>query len=265
MRILVRTSRTAGWARRFGSLALPLVVIPVFLHRAGIMDSATFALVEVIGLSTAALGLVLGVAAYVRLWFTGDRGWGKASTGVFLGLLCLSPLVYAGIVASETPFVADVSTDPDMDFVMEVAATARAADRPPRAAIRDAFPNAVTREYRIGANHAYRLAEGLVRRRGWEIVAAEAPRLELAQGRINAIDMTLLGWRDEVAIRIAGTTHTARVDVRSASLAGSHDLGRNGRRIEAFLLDLDAKVTEAVRNAPPPAAPPQPALPRPQQ
>jgi hypothetical protein len=33
MRILIRTSKWAIWARRFGSLALPLAAIPVLMHR----------------------------------------------------------------------------------------------------------------------------------------------------------------------------------------------------------------------------------------
>ena len=34
MRILVRTSRWAIWARRLGNFALPLAVIPILMHRA---------------------------------------------------------------------------------------------------------------------------------------------------------------------------------------------------------------------------------------
>jgi hypothetical protein len=38
--------------------------------------------------------------------------------------------------------------------------------------------------------------------------------------------------------------------MRSASLSGFPDFGENGKRVEAFLLELDNQVTLMLRNAP---------------
>jgi hypothetical protein len=47
-------------------------------------------------------------------------------------------------------------------------------------------------------------------------------------------------FRDDVAVRIESLPEGTRVDMRSASGLGEHDLGQNARRIRAFLADLDA-------------------------
>jgi hypothetical protein len=58
---------------------------------------------------------------------------------------------------------------------------------------------------------------------------------------IEATAKTLLfGFRDDVVIRLKRTPEGAKVDMRSASRIGEHDLGQNKRRIEAFLVALDA-------------------------
>ena len=58
MRILIRTSKWAVWARRFGALALPLAAIPVLLHRLHIITSDNFIDVEAVA---------LGIALWPRL------------------------------------------------------------------------------------------------------------------------------------------------------------------------------------------------------
>ena len=50
MRILIRTSKWAIWARRFGSFAVPLTVIPVFMHREQMIASSDFVIIEAIPL-----------------------------------------------------------------------------------------------------------------------------------------------------------------------------------------------------------------------
>jgi hypothetical protein len=68
-------------------------------------------------------------------------------------------------------------------------------------------------------------------------VAAEAAET----GLLQAVARTLVfGFPDDVAIRLRDTPDGTRVDMRSASRTGTHDLGQNARRIRAFFADLDA-------------------------
>ena len=62
--------------------------------------------------------------------------------------------------------------------------------------------------------------------------------------------MTPLGFRQEVAIRVAGSTDGTTVAMRAASLNSFPDFGENGGHIEALMLDLDAQVTAMLREAP---------------
>jgi hypothetical protein len=50
----------------------------------------------------------------------------------------------------------------------------------------------------------------------------------------------VFGFLDDVVIRLRDTPEGTRVDMRSASRIGEHDLGQNMRRITRFLRDLDA-------------------------
>jgi uncharacterized protein (DUF1499 family) len=54
----------------------------------------------------------------------------------------------------------------------------------------------------------------------------------------------LLGFREDVVIRIRGTAAETRVDMRSASRVPWHDLGSNAARVEAFLSDLRDAMAE---------------------
>ncbi len=259
MRIPVRTSRLAIMSRRMVSFALPLMIIPIFLHRSRTIDSETFGLIVAIGMGFAALGLISGLAAMVRLWFTGDMGWGRAATGVLVGLLCLLPVGLAGQFALRYPQLNDVTTS-DAGRILLINKTAQPPVTPVQQAdILAAFPNLIPRDYVLTTNQAYRMAMTLVQKRGWEVVDTKMPELENAVGQINATEMTYLGWTDEVAIHIERSVEGAEVSMRSASLGYTeHDLGRNGRRIEAFLRDLDEMVTDELRRGVPfevPAAP----------
>lgn len=258
MRILIRTSRLASWARRFSSFALPLAVIPIFLHRAQIIDSDTFALIGTIAIAMAAAGFIIGLGAYARLWHTGDRGWSRATTGVIFGAICLLPLGYALFEMQRYPATADVTTNPGNDLRLIEVAVRPLGGGLSQDEVLTAFPNVITREYQINVNDTYRLVETLIKAREWGVISRQPPQLEDEQGQINALEMTLFGWHDEIAVRVTGDFANAQVAMRSASLAASHDLGRNGRRIEAFLLDMDAAVIDELRNRPGFNAPPVP-------
>lgn len=266
MRIPLRTSRLAIAARRFSGFGLPIVIIPVILHRTGNIDAETFFLIETIGMSLAGLGIMFGFAALIRLWFTGDQGWGRAIVGVFLGIVSILPLMFAAALYFQYPAVNDVSTSAttSIDLVLKPRP---ANHEVPHTELVAAFPNLITRDYLLTTNQTYRMVENLVSQRGMQVIIANPPQLERASGRINATETTFLGWTDEIGITVRQTTQGTEVAMRSASLAPiDFDLGRNGRRIESLMRDLDEAVTNEIRNglslgAPIPEAP----APRPPQ
>lgn len=58
---------------------------------------------------------------------------------------------------------------------------------------------------------------------------------------VEAVARTLLfAFPDDVVVRLTRSADGTRVDMRSASRIGTHDLGQNARRIRAFFSDLDA-------------------------
>jgi hypothetical protein len=90
----------------------------------------------------------------------------------------------------------------------------------------------------------------LIDAQGWDVRATRAPLDALDTGQYNAVVTTLLGFSQEVAVRVAGGADGATVDMRSTSLSSFPDFGENGQRVEAFLLELDNQVTLMLRNAP---------------
>ena len=62
-------------------------------------------------------------------------------------------------------------------------------------------------------------------------------------GQIEAVDRTLvLGFSDDIVVRVGGRDGQAKIDVRSASRYGRHDFGRNAERIRGFLRELHARL-----------------------
>ena len=250
MRILVRTSKWAVWARRFGALALPLAAIPVLLHRGHLITSDNFVVVETVAMALAAAAIVMAFIAFVRLWFTGDQGWGRATVAFVFGILCLLPAAYFAWLAASTPASPDIATDfsdppPLVSFV-----ESRFIGPGERARIEAAYPNARSRTYPIEAPQLFEVVGRLLEARGWELRATRAPLGPLDAGQYNAVVTTLLGFSQEVALRVRGNAEGTTVDMRSAALSAFPDFGENGQRVEAFLLELDNQVTLMLRNAP---------------
>lgn len=80
---------------------------------------------------------------------------------------------------------------------------------------------------------AAQMAEGM----GWRIVANYPKR-----GHLEAVARTpLLGFRDDIVVRVTAENGGSRVDVRSSSRVGVSDLGANAKRIRRFLHGLEAR------------------------
>jgi hypothetical protein len=250
MRILIRTSKWAIWSRRIASFALPLAIVPIFMHRAGMISSETFDVIEGTAIFCALVALVMALASFVRLWMTGDRGWVRAAFGVVFSLIVLLPAAYAVYAFVKYPRTTDVYTDlADPPLLVSDVPPVRMTSDLARS-ISAAFPNVASRTYPLGPQQVYDLATKLVTDRGWAIEASLPPAGPQGEGQLNAIVLTLLGWRDEISLRITGVPDGSTVAMRSASTLGIHDLGENGHRIEEFMLALDQEVTVIMRDAP---------------
>jgi hypothetical protein len=253
LRILIRTSRWAVWAQGLGSLAVPLVVIPVLLHHLRLIGGEVFIAAITIGGVEAALGLLVSLVALGHLWQSGDRGWDKALAGLALSLLCLLPYGYYGAVAIQYPPVTDIATT-DRGLMPLIFEPGTAAMPPPLvlppAEIARVFPNATTRSYPLGQAQTFALVQQLVAGSGWQVRLVREPLIVGEPAQINAQTVTLPGWREEAVIRVTGTAASSVVDMRSASLNAPHDFGSNGSRIEHFMIALDDAVTTLLRDNP---------------
>jgi len=249
----VRTSRWAIWARRAARLTIPVLIIAVVLHRIGYITSATFFVVGATGLLIALFAFGAGGVALVRIWISGDRGWWPAFIGVATGIIVLAPVVYSVAEGARFPVIRDVSTsfsNPPEIIGTNALGLGQGFDDPEaRQQIRAAFPGAVTRTYDVTVTDLFGVVTDLIAARMWEPRTSSRPGDDFAQGQINAVATSLVGWRDEIAIVLRPVALGTELDMRSASYFGGGDLGVNGRRIENFLADLD----EAIAAAPLPA------------
>lgn len=246
MRILVRTSKIAIWARRFALFGAALIVISTGLHFFEQIAADVYKISLIIGSICAIAAFLVGIAAYIRLWFTGDRGWGPASVGFVLGLACLAPAGVAAALAEMYPSTADVSTAFTNPPQLLRARPNHPAIDPET--VLATFPNLITRIYRIPPQTLFALGENLARANGWRIIAATPPS-ESVPGTLNAIRRSHLGFENEIVFRISPNPIGALIDLRAASLVPViHDLGENGRAIENFLLALDDVVASHIQN-----------------
>lgn len=250
MRILIRTSKWAVWARRFGALALPLALLAVVFHRERFITGDNFLAVEAVAMGLAVLAIFCALVACVRLWITGDQGWGRAFVAVLMGGLCIAPAAWFAWQATTVIAAPDVSTDFTNPPALVSFVPSRFVGPEERARIEAAYPNARSRTYPIAAPQMFEIISNLVDLGGWELRSRRAPLTQLDSGQVNAVVTTLLGFRQEVAIGMAGNAEGTTVTMRSTSLYAFTDFGENGARIEAFLLGLDAQVTDLLRSAP---------------
>lgn len=253
MRVLIRTSPWAIWARRLGSLGLPLAVLSLLFHHLRWVDAATFLALVGLAAGVAGLALLIALVALVHLWVSGDEGWVPALRGLVLALVCLVPFAWYGSLALRLPPVTDIATTArdQLPLVLEPDTVAMP---PPRLLTPDEqrrlYPNVATRSYPVDATQLFALVERIVTAQGWSVRLRIAPLDSGDTGRLNARIVTLPGFQEEVVLRVAPQGTGASVDMRSASIGAPHDFGANGSRISAFMVDLDTEVTAFLRDNP---------------
>jgi uncharacterized protein (DUF1499 family) len=241
-------SRAAIWSRKIAWFALAVTAVAVAFMRFGLVDVLPGAISLAAGLGLAALAVLMALAAFVRIWMEGRRGVGAAVKGLVLALLILAYPGFYALRGLTLPNLNDVSTDiddPPAFSRSRAALEARGGRLPPdppratRLAQRAAYPQVAPLTLDVSREEAFELARKAAANRGWHVIETVPPGGRVGLGRLEAIDRTfLLRLPDDVTVRIRGRADGSRIDVRSASRLGTHDLGQNARRIRAYLEEV---------------------------
>ena len=229
-----------------------LAVTGVVLHRLTSFPTPVAINLFAVSATGLALAILLGLLSLIGIWRKGYAGAGTA----FVGMFCRSsfsawPLTYLPSLF-RLPRINDVSTDWSSAPRFEALAPQRAAGAKPTA-----YPGETGRPVAAGrlsgpARHyfdrtseeTFELVEEAVRKLKWKVAASEAPNAKAGRaGSIEATDQTLLlGFPDDIAIRVIGTNVRSRIDIRSASRYGDFDFGQNAIRIRRFYGEVQAQL-----------------------
>ncbi|GGF82820.1 hypothetical protein GCM10007301_48690 [Azorhizobium oxalatiphilum] len=246
-----RESRMARWSFRLALFSVPVIILAAALYRFGALDFRPALVTLGAGLGLAVLGAVLAVCACVSVWESGWRGMGRS-----IGALAIAVGVVAGPAAvlargAMLPPLTDISTDavdPPHFRALGIARprTANPTTYPGESAAalqREAYPGIKPVDLDATPDEAFNAVLALVQKRKWRVLDAIPPRGGLRDGQIEAVAPTpLLGFRNDVVIRVRATPKGgSRVDVRSSSRYGIHDLGENAMRITSLMADLAAE------------------------
>lgn len=245
----------ALWASRFSLFALALILVVFFLHRLGILGTPVAMTATGVAFACAGLGILIGLVAWISVWTRGRKGAGRVAVGILGGcVLWLWPLAAMPSYMSLPP-ISDVSTDTANPprfaaIAKERAPGARPIAYPGERAARlqlAAYPDlrtlVVDRSAEELFEHARLTAAGR-RGLGWKIAALEPPSIRPPKpGILEATSRTtIIGFTDDVVIRVTGNDAEARLDIRSASRYGRHDFGANASRIRRFIRELQARL-----------------------
>jgi uncharacterized protein (DUF1499 family) len=245
-------SSAALWSRRLGGFALAVSLMSVLLARSRLVDTtaalSVFGAAVVIG----CLAVLFALTAAVVIWRTGRRGVGALLGGLVLAGLLLGYPTYLAAQAIRLPLLNDVSTDlvDPPDFSRSSRATAERNGlihaEPPddwRQAQQRAYPDIQPIVLDLEADDAWQIVQKAIAARGWRIVDQVRPGGRSGVGHIDMVDRSLImGFPDDITVRLRPLAGQTRIDIRSASRIGRHDFGVNARRIQRFAQELQTQL-----------------------
>lgn len=245
---------TADWSARTALFAAALIILALGLHRMGSINTPSLVNIVGTGFILAALAMALAIYAGGVIWIRGHSGAWPAAIGFLLGAMIFAwPLALYPRFA-QFPAISDISTnlvDPPSFQVLAAERTYR--DNGPRYQLinadkqRAAYPDVRTLVVERSIEDMHDIIVDLVGgRRGmrWQIVSSVPPELSPPRpGIVEANEKSLIiGFVDDIIIRIGGDEKTTRIDMRSASRYGTHDFGANAARIRRFLRELISRL-----------------------
>jgi uncharacterized protein (DUF1499 family) len=244
------TSRLAIWARRLAFFALTVAALAAIVVRLDFIEIlpglATFG--GAIGIAVVAMLFAFG--AFVVIWQEGHKGFGQALLAFLIGIGLIAYPAWLGVKMYQLPPLNDITTDVTDPPRFELIARLRPREANPAAYAglaaaevqRATYPSIAPLETATGPRELFEATLAVVNKRKWLVLDARAPQPR-REGRIEAVARTaIMGFRDDVAIRIRPIAGGARLDIRSASRYGRHDFGTNAKRVVSLIEDIEEAV-----------------------
>lgn len=248
----------ARWASRTALFCACLLLLALALHRFNVLTTPVALNVFAAVFAGSAVAFLLGVYAMIRIWRRGEGGALGASIGMLIAVMILAwPVAYISLHA-RLPQISDVTTDtaspPRYMALAKRAPGMNPADYPGEraaAAQLKGYPDLHTFVVDRPVEEAFELVEEAARKLRWKVAASTPPVARPAKaGLLEASDQTMIvGFWDDIVVRVEGSVHRARVDVRSSSRYGNFDFGQNANRVRRFLVELQARVDASAPNA----------------
>jgi hypothetical protein len=258
-------SRLASWSRNLAVFAVVAVLVSILIVRFGFLEIKP-ALATFFGaLACAGLSILVGLLGAASIWQSGERGMSRILLAFLVDAALLAYPAYLGLQYRKLPAIHDITTDPIDPPRFEALARLRGGDGANPAVYaglysaeqqRIAYPDLETVELEIPVQRAYEITLQLVNKRKWLIIDERPPQLPRRIGRIEAVARTpIMGFREDVSIRIAPDDEDSRIDIRSASRYFESDLGSNAARVRKLIDDLnsaaDSDALKPVKKTPP--------------
>ena len=259
-------SSLASWSRNLAVFSVVAVLVSIVIVRFGFLEIKP-ALATFFGaLACAGLSILVGLAAFAAIWQNGSRGMSRILLALLIDAAILAYPAYLGLQYRKLPPIHDITTDPIDPPRFDALARLRTGDGANTAVYaglysaelqRMAYPDIETVELEVPVQRAYEVTMQLVAKRKWLVIDERAPQPPRRVGRIEAVARTpIMGFREDVSIRVVADGDDSRVDIRSASRYFDADLGSNAARVSKLIEDIN----NAVDNAKP-AAPKKPQAP----
>ncbi len=261
------TSRLAVWSRRCAVFSLAATALAIVILRAGLLEIEPALATLAAALTLAVLAIVLALGSFIAIWRDGIEGGRYAVTGLVLSIAILAYPLWLGARAYQLPMINDITTDAIDPPRFDVIARLRPRGTVDYAGLyaaglqREAYPDIQPLVVAAPPQAAYEATLALINKRRWHVVIEREPQPGRRDGQIEAVARTaILGFRDDVVVRIRPAPDGARIDIRSASRYGRHDIGANAARVKALLDEIEEALSKYSGDArPDPKPEPKPA------
>jgi len=221
------------WSERLALLALILAFAGIIVTRFGKLK---------IGLAVFALGCLLCLPAVLGIGW----GWALSATPVkpiftaLLLVLCLIPAIMTVkflATRHQYPRIHDITTDTEDPPVFQAAPNHRKENHNPLdikpesiSLQRKSYSDLKTLSVSLSRAAAFERAREVGRQMGW-VFYWDDPE----GGTLEGVATTrLMGFKDDIIVRIRTEGANTRIDLRSVSRRGRGDVGANAKRIRKF-------------------------------